>query len=72
MSSELIRTEAYRQLISELKDKVRSAQIKAALAVNAQLIELYWDIGRLITERQEASGWGDNVITEIARDLTHD
>lgn len=72
MSSDLIQTAAYRELITELKEKVRSAQIKAALSVNAQLIELYWDIGRLITDRQEASHWGDNVIDQIARDLTHE
>jgi hypothetical protein len=49
-------TDDYRALIADLKTRIRSAQIKAALTVNSQLIALYWDIGKLIVEKQRASG----------------
>jgi hypothetical protein len=71
MSSDVVQTTAYRELITELKQKVQSAQTKAAASV-FQLIELYWDIGQLVTERQKASGWGDAVVDLIAHDLTRE
>lgn len=72
MTAPLTNTLEYQRFITELKTKVRSAQIKAAVTVNSALIRLYWDMGRLIAERQEKSGWGDNVIGQIARDLTRE
>ncbi len=72
MTEDLIQTPEYRDLILALKRKVHSAQIKAALKVNEELLQLYWEIGTLITERQQASGWGDNVIGQIAKDLTRE
>jgi len=52
-----------------LKTRVRSAQLKAAVAVNRELIQLYWDIGRLIVERQDEEGWGKNVVERLADDI---
>ncbi len=72
MSQDLIKTDEYRSLIAELKSRIQAAQIKAAVTVNTQLIELYWDIGRQIAEKQQASGWGDAVIEQIARDLSRE
>ena len=72
MNRDIINTEDYRHLIANLKDRIQAAQIKAALAVNTQLIELYWDIGKLIAEKQQVSGWGDAVIDQIAKDLTQE
>jgi hypothetical protein len=72
MNRDIINTEDYRHLITNLKDRIQAAQIKAALAVNTQLIELYWDIGKLIAEKQQVSGWGDSVIEQIAQDLTRE
>ncbi len=72
MHHDLITTDDYRALITDLKTRIRSAQIKAALAVNTQLIALYWDIGKQIAEKQRASGWGDAVIEQIAKDLTRE
>ena len=46
----------YNELLDDLKSRVRSAQLKAAVAANRELIQLYWDIGRLIVERQEREG----------------
>lgn len=68
----LAHSSTYRKLITDLKDRIRSAQIKAAISVNTQLIELYWEIGQLITERQESSGWGDGIIEKIAQDLSRE
>lgn len=70
MIQDLIHTDDYRAFLSELKERIHTAQTKAALAVNSQLIGLYWDIGRLIAEKQQGSDWGDAVIDAIARDLS--
>lgn len=72
MTQDLIQTPDYRDFITTLKQKVQAAQIKAARAVNTELIALYWEIGRLITEKQQASGWGDAVSDQIAQDLTRE
>jgi predicted nuclease of restriction endonuclease-like (RecB) superfamily len=72
MTQNLTTTDDYRALIADLKTRIRSAQIKAAITVNRELIALYWDIGQLIAEKQRASGWGDAVIDQIAGDLTRE
>ena len=46
----------YPRLLTEIKERIRSAQYEALKAVNKELVGLYWDIGRLIVERQEAQG----------------
>src|SRR5262249_34677096 len=59
----------YEELLRDLKARIRSAQIKAALSVNRELIALYWEIGRAIINRQENAGWGDAVVERLANDL---
>jgi predicted nuclease of restriction endonuclease-like (RecB) superfamily len=59
----------YDRFLSDLKDRIRAAQVKAALAVNRELVLLYWQIGREILSRQEQQGWGAKVIPKLARDL---
>ena len=59
----------YEQLLRDLKSRIRSAQINAALAVNRELVLLYWQIGREILQRQGQEGWGTKVIDRIAKDL---
>jgi predicted nuclease of restriction endonuclease-like (RecB) superfamily len=59
----------YEELLVEIKERVRAAQVRAAVAVNRELIELYWHIGRSIVERQGAQGWGKSVVERLARDL---
>ncbi len=54
--------EKYEQFLRELKERIRNAQIRAALAVNRELILLYWQIGREILTRQQQEGWGAKVI----------
>ena len=62
----------YATLLADIKQRVRRAQVRAMLAVNAELIRLYWDIGRVIDERQRQEGWGAGVIPRLARDLHND
>lgn len=65
----LQRLEEYRELLSEIKSKVRSAQIKAAVSVNRELLKLYWEIGKIISEKQAKAGWGDSIVEMLANDL---
>lgn len=59
----------YGQWLADIKGRVLAARQKAALAANAELISLYWHIGRDILERQTAQGWGSKVIDRLGRDL---
>lgn len=59
----------YAAFLDDLKTRVRSAQLKAAVAVNTELIQLYWDIGRAILQRQQTEGWGTKVIERLGQDL---
>lgn len=60
---------AYSDLLSSVKDRVRSAQYAALKSVNTELVGLYWDIGRMISERQEQAGWGKSVVERLSQDL---
>lgn len=59
----------YARLLAEIRKRIRVSQLKTACSLNKHLLELYWQIGRTIAERQETSGWGDEVITRLAIDL---
>lgn len=59
----------YADWLSDIKTRVVAARQRAALAANAELIKLYWQIGRDILERQAVQGWGSKVIERLARDL---
>ena len=61
--------EDYPELLDDLKARIRTAQVKAALSVNRELIELYWSIGESIVQRQQAEGWGNSVIERLSADL---
>ena len=62
----------YAPLLAEIKSRVQSARIKAGLAANRELLTLYWDIGRLILDRQQMAGWGARVIDQLSQDLKHE
>ena len=62
----------YRDLLAEIKSRIRAAQNRAALSANAEMILLYWDIGRMIAARQEREGWGAGVIPKLAVDLKNE
>lgn len=59
----------YAALLEELKQRIRSSRLRAALSVNRELIVLYRSIGRDILARQRAEGWGAKVIDRLAGDL---
>lgn len=62
----------YPEFIIELKNRIRAAQIKAAVSINRELILLYWQMGKDILARQEREGWGAKVIDRLSSDLMHE
>lgn len=59
----------YKTFLGELKTRIRSAQVKAAVKVNAELIQLYWTIGIDLSKREREESWGAKVIERLAQDL---
>ena len=59
-------------LVADVKDRIQAAQTRAVLAVNNELVRLYWDIGRIINERQQREGWGAAVIPRLALKLKNE
>jgi predicted nuclease of restriction endonuclease-like (RecB) superfamily len=59
----------YAAWLAELKARIHNAQQRATLAVNHELVLLYWQIGRDILDRQGREGWGAKVIERLAQDL---
>ena len=66
--SELI-SENYDRLLQDLKERIRSAQVRASLAINQELMVLYWRIEQDILTRQSQEDWGVKVIERLAKDL---
>ncbi len=62
----------YVELLDTLKDRIRSSRLKAALAVNEELVVLYWGIGRDILDRQDSAGWGARIVDRLSADLKRD
>ena len=69
MSTEFI---LYKDLLGDIKNRVRQGQIKAHFSVNAEMLATYWDIGKMIHERQQQEGWGKGVIPRLAIDLKNE
>jgi predicted nuclease of restriction endonuclease-like (RecB) superfamily len=59
----------YKNWLIELKANIKRSQIKAALAVNSELIRLYWDLGKQIVEKQKHAQWGSGFIDQLSKDL---
>jgi len=59
----------YAALVTEIKSRIRTAQYEALRAVNKELIDLYWNIGKLIAERQQGATWGFSVVEQVAADV---
>lgn len=68
----LMPADDYALLLSSLKDRIRGARLHAAIAVNRELILLYWGIGREIQAQMSAEGWGAKVVQRLAKDLRRD
>ncbi len=69
MSKELTTEHSYKQLLGEIKNQVRHAQSKAALAVNSSLIQLYWYMGKRIADNQVLFSGRNNYVDQLAKDL---
>lgn len=63
------RPPGYAEWLTVLKSRIHVAQQRAALAVNRELMQLYWQLGRDIIERQEQAGWGAGIVDQVAADL---
>lgn len=61
--------EEYLDFKNEITKRIRSAQYEALKAVNKEMIALYWEIGRRITEQQKALGWGRSVVESLSEDI---
>jgi len=60
---------AYSTILNQLKDKIKRAKIKAALAVNTELVSIYWEIGNVIAIQEKEGGWGAKIVEQLAIDL---
>lgn len=65
----ILENNEYKKLITDLKNKVRSNQLKAAVKVNYELLDLYWSLGKEIVEKQKQYSWGDSFIKNLSKDL---
>jgi len=59
----------YSAFIKQIKSKIQSSQIKAAISVNQEMLKLYWFIGTEIIKKQETANWGDGLLRQISDDL---
>jgi hypothetical protein len=59
----------YKDWLQNLKGKIQQSQIKAAIQVNSELLRLYWQIGKDITEKQTQAKWGDGFLQTLSADL---
>ncbi|MGL6075456.1 MAG: PDDEXK nuclease domain-containing protein [Fimbriiglobus sp.] len=64
--------DAFSTLLVDVKGRIQAAQTRAILAVNSELVLLYWDIGRIIDQRQQSEGWGTAVIPRLAAELKNE
>ena len=62
-------TSEYKDWIGELKQRIRQSQIKAAVKVNTELLQLYWKLGGEIVEKQQNAQWGDGFLKQLSADL---
>lgn len=70
MSTIISKDKAYKTWLEELKKRIQTSQIKAAIKVNSELLELYWQLGEEIIAKQKESTWGEAIIEQLSIDLT--
>jgi predicted nuclease of restriction endonuclease-like (RecB) superfamily len=70
VTSELtVDTQEYKNFFEQIKKRIHDSQFKASLAVNNELVTLYWSVGSSIVEKQKKEGWGTKVIERLSKDL---
>jgi len=62
----------YKNLLDEIKTRIRQGQMRANLSANSEMLSTYWDIGRIIHHRQQQEGWGKGVIPRLSKDLKNE
>ena len=62
----------YPGLLADIKQRIRTAQMRTAMAGNASMLMLYWEIGGVLARRQKNQGWGAAVLPRLATDLHND
>lgn len=62
----------YGELLGEIKTRIRAAQIRAVSASNAEMLQLYWEVGGLLIQKQKQAGWGMRVLCQLAQDFHND
>ena len=67
--NDIVKLSEYRDWLRDLKQQIKTGQIKAALSVNSQMIMLYWDMGCQIAEKQKKTKWGSGFIEQLSKDL---
>lgn len=65
----IVQSVDYRIFIKQIKTKIQSSQIKAAISVNKEMLKLYWFIGSEISKKQKTANWGDGLLIKISEDL---
>lgn len=69
--SNLLNDQEYNNFFLDIKQQIQQAQVKAVIAVNTELIKLYWSIGNEILIRQKTKKWGSKVVDQLSKDLKH-
>jgi len=64
-----LETIEYKKWLENIKQKIKTAQFKTALSVNAQLMELYWILAKDIVIKQQEANWGDSILEQLSIDL---
>lgn len=62
----------YADLLGQIKQRIRQGQSRAVMSANAEMIAMYWDVGKMIIERQKREGWGTAVIPRLSRDICNE
>jgi predicted nuclease of restriction endonuclease-like (RecB) superfamily len=72
MTSDLAINKEYKAWLTEIKLRIRTVQIKAAVSVNSELLRFYWGLGSDIVAKQTNFKWGDGFLPQLGRDLTRE
>jgi predicted nuclease of restriction endonuclease-like (RecB) superfamily len=72
MNTKIRGSKEYKELLREVKSKIHSSQIKAAVTVNQELLGLYWNLGKMITDKQKKTLWGEGLILQLSKDLSRE
>lgn len=59
----------YKSFLKDIKERLKTAQIRAAMAANSELIKFYWQLGTDLIEKQKAFSWGDNFLQQFSNDI---